>query len=127
MGKSNNHVSLTGNLTRDPELRDAGGTPVCKLGLATSKIYKDREGNKQEKTQFHNIVVWSKLGEICAKYLKKGNLAQVEGVLEYREYEKDGVKHNVTEIIAIDVIFQGGGNGAAPAGGNLPPEADIPF
>jgi len=95
-----NKVMLIGRLTRDPEKRTTpSGQSVCSLGLATSRVWKDQSGQKQEKTEFHNIVLWRRLAEIASEYLTKGSLVYIEGRLETRNWEKDGVKHYRTEII----------------------------
>lgn len=107
-----NKVFILGNLTRDPELRHtAGGTPVASFSLAVNRKYKAGEDWKTEVSYF-NVIVWSKLGENCCKYLTKGKAALVEGRLQNRSYEtQDGQKRSVTEIIAENVQFLGGGRG----------------
>ena len=102
-----NKVMLIGRLTRDPERRTTpSGQSVCSLGLATSMVWKDQSGQKQERTEFHNIILWRRLAEIASEYLTKGNLVYIEGRLETRNWEKDGVKHYRTEIIG-DVLQMG--------------------
>lgn len=110
MARSVNKVILIGNLGKDPELRYApSGSAVASFSLATSEQWKDQEGNPQERTSWHNIVVWGKLAEIAAEYLKKGNKVYVEGRLQYRDYEtKDGNKRYVTEIVLNDLVMLGG-------------------
>jgi single-strand DNA-binding protein len=110
MSRGVNKVILVGNLGQDPELRHTGnGTAVCSLRLATDESYKDKDGNKVEKTEWHSIVVWAKLAEICAEYLKKGSQAYFEGSLQTRSYDdKDGVTKYVTEIKATDMRMLGG-------------------
>ena len=100
-----NRVILIGHLTRDPELRyTPDGTPVAKFTLAVNRPYKDKQGNNL--ADFVNIVAWRKLGELCAQYLSKGQLAAVEGRLEIRNYEdKHGIRHWITEVIADNVRF----------------------
>lgn len=100
-----NKVLLMGRLGKDPELRyTTDGTPVATFSLATSESYKDRSGVKQERTEWHNIVVWRKLAEIAGEYLKKGRLVYVEGKIQSREYEgRDGVKRKAYEIVASDM------------------------
>ncbi|OGY07773.1 MAG: hypothetical protein A2782_01360 [Candidatus Blackburnbacteria bacterium RIFCSPHIGHO2_01_FULL_43_15b] len=109
--RSLNKVLLIGNLTRDPELRyTPKGTAVCTFGLATNRQWTTEEGEKREDAEFHNIVCWTRLAEICAEYLKKGSQAYVEGRLSTREWEgQDGQKRRTTEIIAESVIFLSGG------------------
>lgn len=101
-----NKVMLVGNLTRDPDLRyTPNGRPVCSFGLATNRRWKDPQGNLQEETEFHEIVVWGKLAEIISQILKKGNKAFVEGRLRTRSWEgQDGVKRQRTEIIMENFI-----------------------
>ncbi|MBU1176908.1 single-stranded DNA-binding protein [Patescibacteria group bacterium] len=96
-----NKAIVAGNLTRDPEIRSMqNGQQVANLGIASNRYYNDQQGNRQEKTEFHNIVAFGKLADICAKYLKKGTLVLVEGRLQTSNWEgKDGVKRYKTEII----------------------------
>jgi single-strand DNA-binding protein len=136
-----NKVILIGNLGRDPEVRFTGsGKAVCKFPLATSEVWNDAEGGRQERTDWHNVVVWGKQGETCGQYLSKGRQVYVEGSIRTRSYDdKDGNKRYITEIVAQRVRFlggQSGGRGAAtgdapplpdePAGGSVPDD-DIPF
>ncbi len=115
MSRSLNKVILIGNLTRDPELRyTPQGTAVASFGLATNRQWVT-DGEKKEETVFHNIVVWSGLAEIAAKYLSKGRQAYVEGRISNREWETPtGEKRRTTEIVATDIIFLSGGAPAAP-------------
>ncbi len=120
-----NKAMIFGNLTRDPELKALpSGMNVCSFSLATNRIYNDRDGNRQENTDYHNITVFGKQAENCAKYLNKGNSAYVEGRLQTRSWEKDGQKHYRTEIIADRVQFgpkgSGGGGSSAPANDKAP-------
>ena len=100
-----NKVILIGNLTRDPELTETpNGAPVCRFAIAVSRDYANAEGTRE--TDFFNITVWNKRGETCAKYLKKGNKVAVIGSIQTRSYEdKDGIKRNVTDIVANEVEF----------------------
>jgi single-strand DNA-binding protein len=110
-----NKVMLIGNLGRDPEVRYLpSGQPVANFSVATSETYNDRSGNKQERTDWHNIVVYGKQAELCGQYLKKGRQVYIEGRISYRQYEaKDGSgKRYVTEIVAQRVQFLGGRAGA---------------
>lgn len=109
--RSLNKVLLIGNLTRDPELRyTPQGTAVCTFGLATNRSWTTEDGEKKEDAEFHTIVCWAKLAEICAQFLKKGSQAYVEGRLSTREWEgQDGNRRKTTEIVAESVIFLGGG------------------
>ncbi len=134
-----NKVILVGNLGADPEMRfTADGTAVCKFSLATSRRFTSKDGQKQEKTEWHRIVAWRKLAEICGQYLSKGKQVVIEGRIEYGSYEKDGVKHYTTDIVAENMQMLGAAGGAGgnrlqesepsfepPPGGV--PEDDIPF
>jgi single-strand DNA-binding protein len=104
------HVTLVGNLTRDPELRQTpGGTPVCQLGVAVNSSYKDSSGQWVEKPNFFDVVVWGTQGENCARYLAKGRQVAVDGRLEQRSWDaQDGTKRSKVEIIADTVMFIGG-------------------
>lgn len=113
-----NRVTLIGRLGKDPEVRRLeSGAAVAKFSLATSESYKDKDGNKQETTEWHNVVVWRSQAEIAEKFLKKGMLIYVEGKLTYREYtDKDNVKKYFTEIVASNFQMlerkEGGGGGS---------------
>lgn len=102
-----NKVMIIGNLTRDPELRTTpSGQQVASFGVATSRQWKNQTGQKQEQTEFHNIVAWGKLAEICKQYLGKGRKVYVEGRMQTREWEgQDGVKRQRTEIVAENMIM----------------------
>ena len=104
-----NKVILVGNLTRDPELRFMSNSDaVCNFAVATSETWKDKAGVKQEKTEFHNIVMYRKLAEIAGEYLKKGSSVYIEGRLQTRKWEKDGVTRYTTEIIGDSMQMLGG-------------------
>jgi len=101
-----NKAMIFGNLTRDPELKSLpSGMQVCSFSIATNRVYNDRDGKRQEQTDYHNIAVFGKQAENSAKYLKKGSSAYVEGRLQTRSWEADGVKHYRTEIVADRVQF----------------------
>lgn len=106
--RSLNKVMLIGNLTRDPVIRETtNGSVVCTFGLATNSTWKDSKGNIQERTEFHNIVAWNKLGEICAQLLCTGMAIYVEGELRTRTWEdSNGTKHFRTEIKLQDMKLQ---------------------
>ncbi len=143
MARGVNKVILIGNLGADPELKyTASGTPVCTFRLATSETFKDREGNQQERTEWHRIVAWAKLGEIAAQYLSKGRQVYIEGSIRTRSWEdQSGERKYMTEIVARDIQFlggpsqggqgggggYGGGGGGGDLGGPPPPDDDIPF
>lgn len=110
-----NKAIVYGNLTRDPELRSLpSGVQVTSFSIATNRVWKDKDGAKQESAEFHNIVVFGRQAETSAQYLKKGSSALVEGRLQTRSWEADGVKKYRTEIVADRVQFgpRGGGEGA---------------
>jgi single-strand DNA-binding protein len=145
-----NKVIIIGHLGRDPELRyTQGGVPVCKLNVATTRAYTNKNNDRVEETEWHRVVVWSKLAETCNNYLAKGRQVYIEGRLQTSSYEdKEGVKKYSTEIIAETVQFLGsrgegggggdrgergggdrggsrgggGAGGGAPRGGGPPPE-----
>ena len=139
MAKSLNKVQLIGHLGKDPELKyTPSGVAVANFSIATNESWKDQEGNLQERTEWHNIVAWRKLAEICGEWLKKGKRIYIEGKLQTRSYEKDGVKKYMTEIVADDMIMLDGGPPRAAAehdGAPLPAEnpaggdsdKDLPF
>lgn len=122
-----NKVILVGNLGRDPELKHLpSGQPICQFSIATSESYTDKAGQKQEKTEWHRIVVWEKLAEACARFLGKGSKVYVEGKLQTREWDdKDGVKRYQTEIVAREVKFLSEKKAGAPAAAAAPD--DEPF
>jgi single-strand DNA-binding protein len=112
-----NKVILIGNLCADVELKyTPSSRAVANLRIATNEVYKDKSGERQEKTEFHRVTVWGDTAENCSKYLAKGRSVYVEGKLQTRSYEKDGQKHYSTDIIAERVVFLGGGNGARSEG-----------
>ena len=147
MGKSINKVILVGRLGRDPELKyTASGTPFCRFSMATDDSWTDKgSGERTERTEWHNIVVWDKLAEICNSYLAKGRMVYIEGSLQTREWDdQEGNKRKTTEVRARDMVLLGGppgegGGGArrpsAPSSGSEPPgggaspitDDDIPF
>ena len=107
-----NKVNLLGNLGADPETKKtASGQNITLFNLATSNAWTNREGQRQEHTEWHRIVVWGKLAETCAEYLSKGRKVYIEGRLQTRSWEDDkGQKRYTTEIVANQVLFLGGGN-----------------
>lgn len=142
-----NKVIILGNLGRDPELRyTPSGVAVCNFPVATTERYKDRDGNKQEKTEWHRIVMWRQLAEIAGKYLQKGKQVYLEGKLQTRKYQdQDGKDCYATEIVADEMTMLGGGQqnstqqtgsdggqtgtNGGQAGGqpNFDPDDEIPF
>jgi single-strand DNA-binding protein len=132
-----NKAMIYGNLTRDPEMKSLpSGTQVTSFSIATNRVYNDRDGKRQESVDYHNIVVFGKQAETVSKYLKKGSGAYVEGRLQTQSWEKDGVKHYRTEIVADRVQFgprggdgggnYQGGNNAAAQGGEQPSAPVMP-
>ncbi|MCK5505049.1 MAG: single-stranded DNA-binding protein [Thermodesulfovibrionia bacterium] len=124
-----NKVILVGNLGRDPEVRyTKNGQAVASFSLATTERWTGKDGNKEEKTEWHRIVAWGKLGEICGEYLVKGKQVYIEGRLQTRDWDdKDGNKKSTTEIVANNMVMlsqaggaqqsYGGDQQAASAGG----------
>ncbi len=142
--RSLNKVMLIGHLGKDPELRyTASGTAVANFSMATNESWKDQDGNVQERTEWHNIVMWAKLAEIAGEWLKKGKQIYVEGRLQTRSYDdKNGVKRYTTEVVVNDMIMLGGGSGSGSTdaagketamgtgtqqGSNSDKEDDLPF
>lgn len=109
--RSLNKVVLIGNLTRDPELKyTPSGAPVCTFGVATNRAWVTADGQTKEDVQYHRIVAWNKLAELCGKLLTKGRKIYLEGRLSYRNYTgKDGQQRSITEIILDDFIVFGDG------------------
>ena len=112
-----NKVILIGNLGADPELKyTPSQRPLCNLRIATTEVYKDKSGVRQEKTEWHRVTVWGDQAENCNKYLAKGRSVYIEGRLQTRTYDKDGQKHYATDIVADRVVFLGGGGGGEGRG-----------
>ena len=139
-----NKVILVGNLGRDPELRyTQSGQAVANFSVATTDRWNSKEGQREERTEWHRIVAWGKTAELCAQYLSKGRSVYIEGRIQSREWEdREGQKRNTTEIVAQTVQFLGGrgggggggmpdegGRGGMSGGGEPPPPSgdDIPF
>ncbi len=111
-----NKAMVYGNLTRDPELKALpSGMQVCSFSLATNRVYNDRDGKRQESVDYHNIVVFGKQADNCAKYLTKGSPTYVEGRMQTRSWDKDGQKQYRTEVVADRVQF-----GPKSSGGGAP-------
>ena len=132
-----NKAIIVGNLGRDPEVRfTPSGKAVARFSVATTERWTDQQGQKQERTEWHNIVVWGRQAETCGQYLAKGRQVFIEGSIRSRSYDdKDGNKRYITEIIASDVQFLGGGGreggGGARSGSRgddgPPPPSDADF
>ncbi len=126
-----NKVMLIGNLGKDPEVRyTPGGQAVANFNIATNEAWTDKAGAKQERTEWHKIVVWGKVAELCGEYLSKGRQVYIDGRLQTREWNnKEGVKQYTTEIVANQVLFLSGGErGAGPrrSGGGAPDDFGPP-
>ncbi len=120
MASGVNKVIIIGRLGKDPEVRyTSSGGAVTNFNMATNESWTDKSGQKQEKTEWHKIVVWGKMGELCGQYLSKGRQAYVEGRLQTREWQdKEGQKRYTTEIVAMNVQFLGGPGGEKSAAGD---------
>ena len=104
-----NRVTLVGRLGRDPEMRQTGtGTPIVNFSVATNESWKDKNGEQQERTEWHKIIAWGRLAEICNEYLTKGKQVYIEGRLQTNEWEdKDGNKRYTTEVVANEMKMLG--------------------
>ena len=144
-----NKVIIVGNVGRDPELRyTQSGQPVASFSIATNERFKDKDGNWKDRTEWHRIVAWARLAEICGEYLRKGSQVYVEGRIQTRDWEdKEGNKRQTTEIIALSMQMlgrrgEGGGpsmsdegnqtRGGGSGGDEMPPSSggaddEIPF
>ncbi len=148
MARGLNKVLLIGNLGKDPEMRvTANGTNIASFSMATTDTWKDHEGNPQERTEWHNIVMFQRLAEIASQYLKKGSKVYIEGRIQTRSYDdkNTGQKKYITEILANSMLLldsrqrteNGGGGGFSQAtpseesfgggGGGKAPDSDLPF
>jgi single-strand DNA-binding protein len=107
MARSLNRIQLIGNLTRDPELRyTPNGAAVCTFGLATNRSWTTDTGEKKEEVEFHRIVAWSKLAELCSQLLAKGRKVYLEGRIAYRKYtDKNNIEQNIAEIVIDDMLI----------------------
>src|SRR5215471_2268432 len=120
MAKSVNKVILVGRLGRDPELKyTASGVPFCRFSIATDDVWNDKgSGERQERTEWHNIVAWDRLAEICNQYLTKGKQVYIEGSLQTREWDdQEGNKRKTTEIRARDMVMLSSAGDGAGGGG----------
>ncbi len=140
MSRGFNQVILIGNVGKDPDVRyTASGIPVATFSIATSEVWRDKDGNQQERTDWHNIVAWRKLAETIQEFVKKGSRLMVQGKIQYRSYEKNGEKRYVTEIVAETILLldsrearptHGAGGEILPPSdpfGAVPLEDDLPF
>jgi single-strand DNA-binding protein len=132
MARGVNKVILVGNLGNDPEIKyTQGGMAICTLSLATTSVRKDKDGNQQERTEWHRVKLFGKLGEIAGEYLKKGRQVYIEGSIRYDKFTgQDGVEKYFTDIVADDMQMLGGGEGggqrAGGGGGERPERAARP-
>jgi single-strand DNA-binding protein len=129
MAKSLNKVMLIGNLGKDPELRYTGsGVAVATFTLATNESWKDQDGKVQERTEWHNIVAWRKLAEICGEWLSKGKKVYIEGRIQTRSYDdkNTGTKRYITEIVADNMIMLDGRPSGESSSSAPPAEAPAP-
>lgn len=119
MARGVNKVILVGNLGNDPEMKyTQGGMAICTLSVATSSVRKDKEGNQQERTEWHRVKLFGKLGEIAGEYLKKGRQVYIEGEIRYDKFTgQDGVEKYFTDIIANEMQMLGGGGEGGGGGG----------
>ena len=130
-----NKVMLIGNLGKDPEVRyTASGQAVASFNLATSEKFKNKSGEWEERTEWHRVTLWARLAEVAGEYLSKGKTVYIEGRLQTREYEKDGIKRYTTEIVGekMQMLSPKGENRAAgapgaPAGNNAGKREEPPF
>ena len=126
-----NKTLLIGNVTKDVEIKFLdSGTAVANTGLATNEKWKDKNGEKQEKAEFHNLVAWGKTAELMAEYVTKGMLLYVEGKLTTEQYEKNGEKRYATKIVINNFQMLGGKKDASqgqPAGASGADKEDLPF
>jgi single-strand DNA-binding protein len=135
-GKSLNRVQLIGNLGKDPEVKyTPSGTPVAKITIATNERFKDKSGEWQDRTEWHNVVLWQRLAEIAGEYLKKGGKVYIEGRLQTRSWDdkQTGQKKYATDIVANDLILlggrsesSGGGDSSSRGGNNFDQRAPEP-
>lgn len=130
-----NKAMIIGNLGNDPELRyTQNETPVATLSVATTERWKDSDGNKQERTEWHRVVAWQRLAEVCGEHLNKGDKVYIEGKLQTRKWEdQDGMTRYTTEIVARELEMLGGrqdsSSNSVPDGADEPPITDdnVPF
>lgn len=123
-----NRVILIGNLGQDPELKyTPSGVAVTTLNMATNEIWKDSDGNRQERTEWHRVVMWRRLAEIAGEYLKKGSKIYIEGKLQTRSWEdKDGQKRYMTEVVADNMTMLDSKGGDSGGGSSAPPKMESP-
>lgn len=122
---------LIGSLSNDPELRDAKGKPVCSFSVATTERWRDQQGNRQEKTEWHRVVAWNNLAAICAQYLKKGSRVYIEGKNKTRKWtDPNSVERYITEVVANEMEMLGSNNSSDNTRSEEAPEPlpdSVPF
>ncbi|HEX6309113.1 MAG TPA: single-stranded DNA-binding protein [Longimicrobiales bacterium] len=115
MSRSLNKVMLIGNVGNDPEIKTTGGgTKIAKISLATNRVFTDRSGQQQEKTEWHRLTFWDKLADLVEQYVKKGDRLYIEGRVEYSQSEQDGVTRYFTDIVVREMVMLGS---SGPGGG----------
>ena len=120
MSRSLNKIMLIGNVGDDPDVRTtSSGTPVAKMSLATSRQWTNKDGSKQEKTEWHRLTVWGKLADVVERYVKKGDRLYVEGRIEYSESESDGQKRYWTNVNVLEMVMLGGATSEGGGGGSF--------
>jgi len=124
-----NRAMLIGRLGRDPELKQIdGGRAMARMRLATNESYTDKEGQRQERTEWHDVVVWGRMAETAGKYLHKGRQVYVEGRLQTRTWTtKEGQERTTTQVVADNIQFLGDGRGAPADPGGIPEAPEAPF
>lgn|SRR5690606_2264980 len=123
-----NKVQLIGRVGKDPESRNLdNGKTVTNFSLATSEKYKNKSGETVEDTQWHNIVLWGKPAEVAAKYVSKGDQIYIEGKLQTRSWEKDGVTKYITEVVGNNLVLLGGGKAPAAETPSTEDDSGLPF
>ena len=128
MARGVNKVILVGNLGNDPDMKyTQGGMAICTLSVATTSVRKDKDGNQQEKTEWHRVKLFGKLGEIAGEYLKKGRQVYIEGSIRYDKFTgQDGVEKYFTDIVADEMQMLGGGGEGGRSEGRAEPRGDRP-
>jgi single-strand DNA-binding protein len=129
MPRGVNKVTLIGNLGKDPETRyTQDGNAICNFSIATSEEWRDKStGEKREKTEWHRVVAFRKLAEICSEYLTKGQQVYIQGKLQTRSWEQEGVTKYTTEIVADEMLMLGGKGQSQGGGGDPAPPGDIDY
>lgn len=128
-----NKAILIGTLGRDPEIKQAGNAKVAIMSIATTRKWKDKDGNAKEETQWHRVVAWEKVAGVFERYTKKGSKVMIEGEIQYKEYEKDGTKKHITEIRVESMELlspppsQGSASQQSTQSSQSAPDNDLPF